>query len=197
MAAEVSRRRRDPVMARREIIEAAMAQLAASPHDLSVSSVMALTPLSRKTFYVHFATITDLVVNLVAPLRAELDDAMQAWASSDDDDLGAAAIERAAALFVTHADLLRSVWWSGTDDERIHVRAQLLSPLADLGATMLRRRRPDVSDEAAVDIGQALALMNVHQFLALGPSATTSKQDRAVRALTEVWRSVLAGADVE
>ncbi|WP_220188163.1 hypothetical protein, partial [Pseudonocardia pini] len=77
------RRRRTPEVARGEILAAAREVLEAGG-ELSVAAVMTRTDMTRKTFYVHFHDLGELIVALVRPLRTELDAAVGAWRAAAD-----------------------------------------------------------------------------------------------------------------
>lgn len=189
VAVAASSRRRDPAAARSEIIQAARLQLAEAPEQINVSAIMARTDLARKTFYVHFSGIPELVTELVTPLRTELDARMAAWLASDDDQHGVTALEQAADMFVANRDLLSALWWSGLGEDAARLRRDLVAPIATVGSELIRRRRPDLSADQAEALGHALAVMNVQELL----HVATTHVDRAqvLTAVATVWSAVL------
>ncbi|MCK9897487.1 TetR/AcrR family transcriptional regulator [Frankia sp. AgB32] len=189
----VRRVRRTPDAARREILQAARAVLeSGDAADFTVAAVMSRTPMTRKTFYVHFADRGELIRELVRPLRAELDVMIGHWsAAAEPVAAGTEALRAAARMYTEHATLLRAVWWTAADDpELAQARAALLAPLVAVGTKLLRSGRGFDADRARA-IAHALATMNVHVLLELGPSATTAATEAAVDTLREVWTSVV------
>ncbi|MCK9923062.1 TetR/AcrR family transcriptional regulator [Frankia sp. AgPm24] len=185
--------RRTPEVARAEILAAAREVLeGGSAADFTVAAVMSRTAMTRKTFYVHFADRGELIRALVGPLRTELDATLQRWSGAADPvAAGSEALAAAARMYVRHATLLRAVWWSAADDAEVaQARATLLAPLVAVGTRLLVDQR-GFDDDRARGVALALATMNVHVLLALGPSATTDERDAATRALREVWTSVV------
>ncbi|MCM3882549.1 TetR/AcrR family transcriptional regulator [Frankia sp. R82] len=187
------RMRRTPDAARREILAAAREVLEGGrPADFTVAAVMSRTAMTRKTFYVHFADRGELIRALVGPLRAELDAMIERWSDAADPvEAGTDALGAAARMYVRHATLLRAVWWSAADDAEVdQARAALLEPLTAVGTKLLRQQR-GLGDERARGIAWALATMNVHVLLSLGPSPTRGQLEAATEALREVWTSVV------
>ncbi|MCL9795583.1 TetR/AcrR family transcriptional regulator [Frankia sp. AgKG'84/4] len=192
----VRRVRRTPDAARREILQAAREALeGGDAADFTVAAVMSRTAMTRKTFYVHFADRGELIRELVRPLRAELDVMIGHWSGAADPVLaGAEALRVAARMYTEHATLLRAVWWTAAQDpELAQARAALLAPLAAVGTKLLIERR-GLDRDRARRVAHALATMNVHVLLELGPSATATATDAAVDALREIWTSVVLPA---
>ncbi|MBL7548713.1 TetR/AcrR family transcriptional regulator [Frankia sp. AgB1.9] len=189
--------RRTPTVARREILEAARAVLEdGQAADFTVASVMSRTGMTRKTFYVHFADRAELIRELVAPLRADLDASMRRWSGAADPLVaGTAALAEAARMYTTHATLLRAVWWSAAEDAEVdRARTTLLEPLVTVGAKLLVERR-GFDGERARAVARALAMMNVHVLLSLGPTPTDPEISATTDALGEVWTSVVLRGD--
>jgi AcrR family transcriptional regulator len=189
--------RRTPAAARREILAAARAVLeGGSAADFTVAAVMSRTAMTRKTFYVHFADRAELIHELVGPLRAELDATIERWsASADPLAAGTAALAEAARLYTGQATLLRAVWWAAAEDAEVgQARATLLEPLVAVGAQLLRDRR-GFDDDRARGVARALALMNVHVLLSLGPAPTDTELAATTDALREIWVSVILRDD--
>jgi len=187
------RRRRTPEVAREEILAAANEVLKqGSAAELTVASAMAETEMTRKTFYVHFADLGELIVELVRPLRRALDRAVDRWPESDRLRVaGAAALDEAAALHVAHATLLRAVWRASAEDPAVEkARRDLLEPLTSAGARILRERRGFAAAKAR-SVATALATMHVHALLELDPDASAARVRSTTAALREIWESVV------
>jgi len=187
------RRRRTPEVAREEILAAANEVLKqGSAAELTVASVMAETEMTRKTFYVHFADLGELILELVRPLCRALDRAVDRWPESDRlREAGAAALDEAAALHVAHATLLRAVWRAAAEDPAVEkARRDLLEPLTSAGARILRERRGFAAAKAR-SVAAALATMHVHALLDLDPDASAARVRSTTAALREIWESVV------
>lgn len=186
------RRRRTPEEARREILDAARTILErGSTSDLTVAAVMAGTTMTRKTFYVHFADLGVLVVELVRPLRSDLDDLITLWSESGDPvEAGGRALDAAAALYVEHSALLSAVWRLAREDAAVDVaRQELIEPLVSAGEGLLTRR--GVAPREARAIATALAAMNVHSLLDLGPGAEPDAIASTTGAIRSIWQRVV------
>lgn len=149
---------------------------------------MAHTGMSRKAFYVHFADRSALIRDLVLPLRADLDAAIARW-GHDLDPAGAGfeALQQAARTYIEHNGILRALWWTPTDDdELVAARESLLAPLVESARGILEMSR-GLPDEDAQPIARALATMNVHSLLALGPHPSRKRVAETVGALRWIW----------
>jgi AcrR family transcriptional regulator len=153
---------------------------------------MAGTAMTRKTFYVHFADLGDLIVRLVTPFRAELDDAIAAWiASPDPIASGGRALDTAARLYLEHGALLRAVWRTADNDPTVDLaRRELMEPLITAGARLLTSRR-GLSVVEARAIAQVLATMNVHALLELRPDVPSEELESTTAAIRAVWHAVV------
>jgi AcrR family transcriptional regulator len=193
------RRRRSPEEARQEIIEAASAQLAQLPsHDVTVSSIMAGTTLSRKSFYVYFRDRAALLTELLAPLRAETDEAVRRWRGSPDPvGAGRVALRHAADLYRRHSAVLRALAAASEHDaEAAQVWRSVLEPVIEAGAdTIARATAAGLSsglDPRAT--AEALVSMNVHYLMDRMPGASPAQADAAVEVLATIWeRTIFAG----
>jgi len=152
---------------------------------------MAGTTLSRKSFYVYFADLTELLVALVAPLRAAADAGLATWRDGDDPvTAGRAALRAAAELYREHGALLRVVLRSPTDDQSLlAARAQLLAPLHAVAEQQVRAAHPGFDDPS--EVAAALATMNVHRLLEAAPGASDAELDAVVDAIARIWERAL------
>jgi AcrR family transcriptional regulator len=194
--AEGVRRRRAPDLARAEILTAALDELGAG-NAISVAGIMARTDLARKTFYVHFSDLGDVVCQLVRPLRAALDDRLAEWATAEDPRIGGdAALGVAMDFYAEHSALLRTLWSDALSGEGIDdARRELIAPFRATSERLLRELR-GFDDRQARAVAGVLTTMNVRTLLE--SSARPGKAEDTLAALREVWRNVLlleAGAD--
>lgn len=190
------RRRRSPEQARQEIIDSASALLERVPsHDVTVSAIMAGTTLSRKSFYVYFRDRAALLTELLAPLRAETDDAVRRWHDSPDlAGAGRAALRQAAELYRQHGAVLRALAAASEHDaEAAQVWRSVLEPVIEAGAhTIARATGAGIS--AGLDpraTAEALVTMNVHYLLDRMPGASPTEVDAAVAVLATIWERTI------
>jgi AcrR family transcriptional regulator len=109
---EGTRRRRSPAEAEREILDAAERLIREGhPDELTVTSVMAGTTLTRNAFYAYFRDVYDLIARIVKRLRRDADATMAAFVEGDGDPLveGRQALLAAARLYAEHGELLRAL----------------------------------------------------------------------------------------
>jgi AcrR family transcriptional regulator len=190
------RRRRRPEEARREILDAAAALLQERPAtEVSVQAIMARTTLSRKSFYVYFRDRADLLANLLTPLRASADAALERWrAASEPVRAGREALLSAALLYREHGALLRALaqaaysdpevarGWGAAVDQVVSVAREQIEAANRAGA------HPPLAVDATA---RALVTMNVHYLLEqVAPNAQADVDD-AVDTLATVWERAL------
>ena len=194
--ARTKRRRRRPEEARREILEAAEVLLAEQPAaDVTVQAIMARTTLSRKSFYVYFHDRADLLANLLMPLRADADAALERWRSAIDSvEAGREALRNAAILYHEHGPLLRALEhaaahdpdvarvWHSAIDQVITVAQELIE-----AANRAGRHPPlDVAPTA-----RALVTMNVHYLLDQLAGNPHADPDAAASTLATIWERTI------
>ena len=84
-----TRRRRTPDAARDEILNQAVEMLWEQPiRDLSITSIMSGTGLSRPAFYQYFSNVHGLIERLLADLEVELVAAAMPWFTASGDSRG-------------------------------------------------------------------------------------------------------------
>jgi AcrR family transcriptional regulator len=189
------RRRRRPEDAREEILVAATALLADGGSDITVSAIMGRTTLSRKSFYVYFRDLPELLTALVAPLRQDADAALRRWRDAEDRvAAGREALRSAADLYRRHGAVLRTLASAaGRDDEIRAAWDGFVEPVVDVGVETItaavasgRSSGVDPASTAAV-----LVTMNVHTLLQLRPDATDAELDAVVDVLATVWERTI------
>jgi AcrR family transcriptional regulator len=194
--ARIKRRRRRPEEARREILDAAEALLAErSAVEITVQAIMARTTLSRKSFYVYFRDRADLFANLLMPLRADADAALERWRTAIDSvEAGREALRSAAILYQQHGALLRALAhaaaqdrdlarvWDGAIDQVVRVAEQHIE------ATNRAGRYPPLEVEPTA---RALVTMNVHYLLGQLAGNPDADADAAVKTLATIWERTI------
>lgn len=166
---------------------------------------MAATTMTRKTFYVHFADVGELLVALVRPLRTALDEQLARWSVVDEKspkqppvDLDVAAAEAAFTAaqehYQRHSALLRTIWrLADSVDGAREARTEILEPFRASATAFLLRHNPSLSVNQASEIAHVLASMNATELIEL---STISESERTGRlgAIREIWARV-AGID--
>jgi AcrR family transcriptional regulator len=191
------RRRRSPEEAEREILDAAERIVRERhPDDLTVSSVMDGTTLTRNAFYAYFRDRYDLIARLVERLRVEADARMDAFATAGGDPgpAGREALAAAARLWAEHGELLRALAdAAGRDPGAARAWERFAEPTYAGVTARVRRdieggRIKGIDPEPTV---RALIAMNracFSQELVGNPEADL---DRLVDALHEIWLRAL------
>jgi AcrR family transcriptional regulator len=204
MTAEPKRRRRSREEAEREILEAARTLLRERPlHEVSVSAIMELTTLSRKSFYVYFRDRYELLARLFRPLRRQLDEANAIFLTQPTGDLAAdtrASLEAIVRFFAGEdGPLVRALHEaSAYDDEAARVWREFNEPVIAALTEHNRRemaagRLPEGLDlEPTV---RALVGMNLYCFFDQVVGNPDVDVDAVVGALLTVWSRVFLLAD--
>ena len=114
------RRRRRPEEAEAEILAAAEALVRTRPwREITVERVMAETTLARESFYLYFADRHQLLVRLLARMRAQIDEQAAEWREGRGDvyESGRAAFRGLVELYIEHGALLRALSEAARQDE--------------------------------------------------------------------------------
>jgi AcrR family transcriptional regulator len=187
------RRRRQPQEAEAEILDAAEALLRErSLDELSVTSVMERTTLSRNAFYVYFRDRYELVARLVERLRREADSTMAAFSDPDRgvSPAGREALAAAARLYSEHGELLLALSEAaGRDPDAARAWSEFVEPshtavLARVREEMRRGTIRDLDPEPTV---RALVAMNRACFFQELVGKPNADIDALVDTLHAIW----------
>ena len=193
------RRRRRPEEARAEILDAAAALFRERPsHEVTVMAVMERTTLSRKSFYVYFRDRHDLIAQLVAPLREEID-ARAAEAVAEQDTpraLARAIILIVARVYMEHGPVLRALRESSGQDEDAERAWQEFTepPIAGLAAWI--RAEIEAGRSSGLDpdaTARALITMNLGCFFEQLIGRPDADPEPLVDLLAEIWTRTIYG----
>jgi TetR/AcrR family transcriptional regulator, ethionamide resistance regulator len=191
------RRRRSPAEAEREILDAAERIVRERPPDeLTVSSVMAGTTLTRNAFYAYFRDRYDLIARLVERLRVEADARMEAFADAGGDPVtaGRDALMSAARLWAEHGELLRALAEAADRDAgaaRAWERFAAPSQVAVEGRVREEIRQGKISGIDPEPTVRALIAMNRACFSQELVGRPDADVDRLVDALHLIWLRAL------
>jgi AcrR family transcriptional regulator len=195
------RRRRTPDEAEREILDAAERIVRERPPDeLTVTSVMEGTTLTRNAFYAYFRDRYDLIARLVKRLRADHDADIAAYVAAGEDvtALGREALASAARLWADHGELLRALSEAAaSDEEAARAWAEFTAPtyegaMARVRADMRAGRIRGIDPEPTV---RALIAMNRATFMQELVGKPDAGVERVVDALHLIWIRALYGRD--
>ena len=199
-----ARRRRTPEAAQEEILEAAQEVFYERLGEgVTVSAIMDRTTLSRKSFYVYFRSLEELIVRLVARIRNDADAAITRFLSPDSDPIadGRAALRATAELYHRHGALIRALAESSrADPEAKRAWQSFTDPVKAAIAERYRvearaGRIADVDVDATVRV---LIGMNLTAFFEQLIDEKDPDVDGLVDILHTVWvRVFFAGTDAE
>lgn len=164
-------------------------------HEVTVSAIMGRTTLSRKSFYVYFDDRYELLTALVAPLRAQLDEANALWLGADGDpaDRGRAALQAVARILADRGALVRALADAARYDERAaRLWHEFNEPVIARVAAAIREDAPELADPERV--ARALVGMNLYCLFDQVVGNDGADIERIVDALLTVWlRTVYPG----
>lgn len=118
------RRRRTPGAARQEILDQVIDMLWERPiRDLSITSIMNGTGLSRPAFYQYFSNVHNLVEQLLADLEVELVTAAMPWFTASGDSRAALreSLRGIIAVCVENGPVFRAISESAPLDARLEI----------------------------------------------------------------------------
>ena len=194
------RRRRQPEEARGEILEAAEGLLRERPsHQVTVSAVMERTTLSRKSFYVYFRDRHDLIAQLVAPLREELDARIVEARRAPETvrDQARAVFLVVARFYMRHGELLRALRESsGHDEDAERVWREFTDPpIAELAAQIRAETKAGRIQGIDADrTARALVTMNLGCFFEQLIGRPRANPEPLVDTLVEIWTRATYGS---
>jgi AcrR family transcriptional regulator len=194
------RRRRKPEEAEQEILEAAEALLRERPsHEVTVMAVMERTTLSRKSFYVYFRDRHEMIARLVAPLRAELDERLDAARAAHESpfEQHRAVFLEVATTYIEHGALLRALRESSGQDEDAHrVWRDFTEPKIEEAADRIRAETKAGRSQGldADATARALITMNLASFFDQLIGNPDADPRPLVETLAEVWVRTIHGS---
>jgi AcrR family transcriptional regulator len=202
--AEPKRRRRLREEAEREILDAAAALLRERPlHGVTVSAIMELTTLSRKSFYVYFRDRYDLLTRLFKPLRQELDEANALFLAGSSGDIvadGRAALEVVARFFAGRNGALVRALHEATayDQEAARVWREFNEPVIAAFTDLIRREMAAGRVPPGIDIEptvRALVGMNLYCFFDQVVGDPAADLEKVVTTLSTIWARTILRPD--
>jgi TetR/AcrR family transcriptional regulator, ethionamide resistance regulator len=179
---------------RREILGAADRFLRERPfRELSIDVLMAETDLTRTAFYRHFDDITELVLQLLEDVGAELVEIAARWrqmSGRNYPEPARAALRAIVDFFTRNGPLVRAIVDAAATDERIErahrgaIEAFIAVVAAGLDALIARGQLAPIDAHA---MSRALNLMNEAYLLDQFGSEPFGDPEVAFRTLERVW----------
>jgi TetR/AcrR family transcriptional regulator, ethionamide resistance regulator len=189
------RRRRSPVEAEREILDAAERFLRERPlRELTIDEVMAGTGLSRPAFYVYFRDRHDLILRLIGEIGSELFEMADKWLTGGDLRAG---VEGVVAVYAKHGPVLRGISDAAVDDPDVEQAYHaLVQRFIDATAEYIRNEQKGGRAEGmtARRTAAALVWMNERYLSMCLGGGDTAKQQRpreVADTLHQIWTRTL------
>jgi TetR/AcrR family transcriptional regulator, ethionamide resistance regulator len=194
-----ARRRRRPEEAEAEILASAARLLRSHPsHEVTVRKVMEGTGLTREAFYAYFRDRYELIMRLVSPLRARLDEQVAIFAEGTGslDEDGRRSLLGVARIYAEHGALLRALAEASRQDEeaRRAWRDFTEPPIAAVSRRVAREveagRVPPIEAERFVPV---LIGMNLAAFFERLVGTPDADVEGVVDVLHTVWLRAFYG----
>ena len=191
------RRKHDPKVTEREILDAAEQLLRDRPFsEFSVEAIMSRTGLKRPAFYVHFRDRDDILARIVGDVGGELLAVSDRWLKGSDPDADVrAALEGLVALYTEHGPLLRAIADAAGVDERLaEVYGAAVQLFVDETAQHIREEQAAGRIGALPDVEEtARALTRMEERYVADALGREPKKDPqlVLEVLHHIWMSVL------
>ncbi|MGQ0624001.1 MAG: TetR/AcrR family transcriptional regulator [Sporichthyaceae bacterium] len=210
---EVSNKRNTPrINARKSgeklIFEATERLLREVPvRDLSVEQILEESGVSRRTFYVYFASKYGVIMRLAEAVVRDISETLEPLLARPAGEHGPDALRRAVdagcAVWAGHADVLRAVveHWQEVDDLREAWLGALGQVAAAMSAEIDRERAAGAAQPGPDSLALAWSLIwasaNVLHFGLLGQVSGLPKSPRQlVDPICAMWMGAIYGAPV-
>ena len=168
--------------------------------DMTVSSLMATTNVSRSAFYQYFNDLHELMENLLDMLQDEIFDAAEPWMAGVDDPVALMHETLAALVRVCYqrGPFLRAVADAATTDKRFEKAwKQFLGRFDDAACARIQADQEQglISDFDARPVAIALNRLNAYMFIQAFGQRPRSQPEPVREALARVWISSLYGSE--
>ncbi|TCJ40312.1 TetR/AcrR family transcriptional regulator [Parafrankia sp. BMG5.11] len=194
------RRRRQPVEAEREILQAAIEMIGSDePGPMTVAALMSRTGLGRSAFYAYFRDVPDLLRRLLREIEGELSAASAGWFDGNGDPVEdcVRSARTIVGVHLRHGFVLRVIAQAAATDpelaagyRRAAVEGFVTAVTERLGREQARGRvRPDHHPQSARAL-MAMTDAYLRETLGHHPRADPAE---VIRTLTVVWSQALYG----
>jgi AcrR family transcriptional regulator len=187
------RKRRSPNEAEAEIVGAARELLKERPYrEVNVNDLMALTTLSRPSFYQYFPDLHQVVVRVMDEVGAELLGLTEVWLKGEGDPVAEAreALRGLTLAYSRHRLLLRAAAAAAaTDPAMEQAYGALLDRFVEATAARIQadKARGLVHDLDPVASARALVLMTERVLLDQLGRPRSGRPEAVVEPLLQVW----------
>ena len=191
-----ARRRRSPDAAVEEILTAAEQVFHERLGEgVTVSAIMDRTTLSRKSFYVYFRSLDELIVRLVARIRNPADAAITRYVApgSDVDRDGKVALRAVAELYHRHGPLIRALAESSRADPEAKRAWQSFTDPVKAAVAERMRAEVEARQIAGIDVDATVPVligMNITAFFENLIDREDPDLDGLVETLHTIWMRV-------
>ncbi|MEM1433206.1 MAG: TetR/AcrR family transcriptional regulator [Pseudomonadota bacterium] len=195
--------RRPPAVARREIVEAARAEIEESSDGrISVSAVMRRVGMRQSSFYHYFKSLDEVILELLLDLEADVKDAVEPWlqgrqTSTDRREDTVVHLTAMLAAGRRHRRVLSAAIRAANSSEKIYSqwKSRILDFYFDQAKEFIEKQveegRSNVSDPASA--ARALVFMNFGAWMDdLWRDNPTSPSELG-RTVGSVWNDVIYG----
>jgi TetR/AcrR family transcriptional regulator, ethionamide resistance regulator len=186
---------------RAAILNAALEFVWSRPfRDMTVSSLMASTDLSRSAFYQYFNDLYELMLTLLDMLQDEIFDVSEPWITGVGDPI--ALMHEALAWLVRvcyqRGPFLRAVADAATLDQRLDKAwKQFIGRFDDAGYARIQADQEQglISDFDARPVAISLNRLNAYTLIQAFGQRPRSQPEPVREALARVWISTLYGTE--
>jgi AcrR family transcriptional regulator len=168
--------------------------------DMTVSSLMASTNLSRSAFYQYFNDLHELMETLLDVLQDEIFDAVEPWIAGVGDPVALMHETLAGLVRVCYqrGPFLRAVADAATTDKRLEKAwSQFLGRFDDAAFTRIQADQEQglIPDFDARPVAIALNRLDAYMIIEAFGQRPRSKPEPVREALARIWISTLYGTE--
>ena len=168
--------------------------------DLTISSLMASTDVSRSAFYQYFNDLHELMETLLDMLQDEIFDAVEPWIAGIGDPVALMHDTLAGLVQVCYqrGPFLRAVADAATTDKRLEKAwSQFLGRFDDAAFTRIQADQEQglIPDFDARPVAIALNRLDAYMIIEAFGQRPRSKPEPVREALARVWISTLYGTE--
>ena len=186
---------------RATILNAALDLIWSQPfRDMTVSSLMATTGLSRSAFYPHFKDLHEVMEALLEMLQVEIFDVAEPWVSGVGDPVALMheSLEGLVRVCYQRGPFVRAIADAATTDERFEKGwKQFLVRFDDATCARIEadQKQGLIPTFDARPVAIALTRLDAYSLIDAFGQRPRSKQEPVREALARIWISTLYGSE--
>lgn len=187
---------------RAAILDAALAFLWSRPfREMTVSSLMARTGVSRSAFYQYFNDLHELMETLLDMLQDEIFDAVEPWLVSVGDPVARLheSLSGLVGVCYRRGPFLRAISDAATTDKRLEKAwKQFLAQFDDAVCTRIEADQKEglIPDFEARPVAFALNRLDAYTLIQAFGQRPRSRPEPVRESLARIWISTLYGAEL-